>query len=85
VFRLAPASDGTSACCERITDRIGLAPHAGASNELLASTLSPKRIGFVTPYLDDVQDGINANYEKAVMSSRTDRICGLQTISRSRP
>jgi maleate isomerase len=37
-----------------------------------------KRIGFVTPYLDDVQARINANYEKAGFTVAADRHLRMQ-------
>ena len=51
--------------CERITQATGIPACTAmlALNEILEKT-DVKRIGFVTPYLDDVQARINANYEK---------------------
>jgi len=51
--------------CERITQATGIPACTAmlALNEVLEKT-DAKRIGFVTPYLDDVQARINANYEK---------------------
>jgi maleate isomerase len=51
--------------CERIRQATGIPACTAmlALNEILAKT-GAKRIGFVTPYLDDVQARINANYEK---------------------
>ena len=37
-----------------------------------------KRVGFVTPYLDDVQARINANYEKAGFTVVADRHLRMQ-------
>ena len=48
-----------------------------ALNELLERT-GAKRVGFVTPYLDDVQARINANYEKAGYLVVADRHLGIQ-------
>ena len=52
--------------CERITQATGIPACTAmlALNELLELT-GAKRVGFVTPYLDDVQARINANYAKA--------------------
>jgi maleate isomerase len=52
--------------CERITQTTGIPACTAmlALNEILQKT-GARRIGFVTPYLDDVQARINANYEKA--------------------
>jgi maleate isomerase len=51
--------------CERITQATGIAACTAmlALNEILQKT-GARHIGFVTPYLDDVQARINANYEK---------------------
>jgi maleate isomerase len=46
-------------------------------NEVLATT-GAKRVGFVTPYLDDVQARINANYEKAGFTVAADRHLRMQ-------
>src|SRR5205085_10081301 len=48
-----------------------------ALNEILATT-GAKRIGFVTPYLDDVQARINANYTNAGYTVVADRHLGIQ-------
>src|SRR5829696_7486352 len=52
--------------CERIRQATGIPACTAmlALNEILEIT-GPKRVGFVTPYLDDVQARINANYQKA--------------------
>jgi hypothetical protein len=52
--------------CERISGATGIPACTAmlALNEILEKT-GVKRVGFVTPYLDDVQARINANYEKA--------------------
>ena len=52
--------------CERITQATGIPACTAmlALNELLALT-DAKRVGFVTPYLDDVQARIDANYRNA--------------------
>ena len=47
----------------------GLHRDAGAERTVARST-GAKRVGFVTPYLDDVQARINANYEKAGFDGR---------------
>src|SRR6266404_5483547 len=49
--------------CERITSATGIAATTSmlALNEVLAST-QVKQLGFVTPYLDEVQNRILANY-----------------------
>jgi maleate isomerase len=65
--------------CERITEATGI-PAATAMlalNEILAMT-GAKRLGFVTPYLDDVQARINANYEKAGFTVIADRHLRMQ-------
>src|SRR3954466_10134031 len=51
--------------CERITQATGIPACTAmlALNEILQKT-GAERIGFVTPYLDDVQARINANYTK---------------------
>jgi maleate isomerase len=65
--------------CERITQATGIAACTAmlALNELLAKT-GAKRIGFVTPYRDDVQARINANYEAAGFTAVADRHLGMQ-------
>jgi maleate isomerase len=65
--------------CERITQATGIPACTAvlALNELLERT-NAKRIGFVTPYLDDVQSRINANYEKAGYTVAADRHLGIQ-------
>src|SRR5215218_4064803 len=52
--------------CERIKQATGIPACTAmlALNELL-ELAGAKRVGFVTPYLDDVQAAINANYAKA--------------------
>src|ERR1044072_7230193 len=52
--------------CERITGATGIPACTAmlALNEILEKT-GARRLGFVTPYLDDVQARINANYENA--------------------
>jgi maleate isomerase len=63
--------------CERITAATGIAACTSmlALNECLEIT-GAKRIGFVTPYTDDVQTRINANYEKAGWTVAADRHLG---------
>jgi maleate isomerase len=65
--------------CERITAATGIAACTAmlALNELLAKT-GAQRIGFVTPYRDDVQARINANYEQAGFAVAADRHLGIQ-------
>jgi len=65
--------------CERIQQATGIPACTAmlALNELLALT-DAKRVGFVTPYLDDVQARINANYEKAGYGVAADRHLGMQ-------
>jgi maleate isomerase len=65
--------------CERITGATGIPACTAmlALNECLKIT-GAKRIGFVTPYLDDVQQRINANYEKAGWTVAADRHLGKQ-------
>src|SRR3954470_9772910 len=65
--------------CERITHATGIPACTAmlALNEILQKT-GAKRIGFVTPYLDDVQARINANYEKVGYTVVADRHLGIQ-------
>jgi maleate isomerase len=65
--------------CERITQATGIAACTAmlALNELLERA-GAKRVGFVTPYLDDVQARINANYEKAGYTVVAERHLGIQ-------
>ena len=65
--------------CERITQATGIPACTAmlALNELLERTHA-KRLGFVTPYLDDVQSRINANYQKAGYTVAADRHLGIQ-------
>lgn len=65
--------------CERIREATGIEACTAmlALNEILQLT-GAKRIGFVTPYLDDVQERINANYEKAGFTVAADRHLGMQ-------
>src|SRR5436305_3297557 len=65
--------------CERIKQATGTPACTAmlALNELLERTAA-KRIGFVTPYLDDVQARINANYQKAGYTVVADRHLGIQ-------
>jgi len=65
--------------CERITAATGIAACTAmlALNEILEIT-GAKRVGFVTPYLDDVQARINANYEKAGFAVVADRHLRMQ-------
>jgi maleate isomerase len=65
--------------CERITRATGIAACTAmlALNEILEKT-GAKRVGFVTPYLDDVQARINANYEKAGFRIVGDRHLGMR-------
>jgi maleate isomerase len=65
--------------CERITQATGIPACTAmlALNEILAKT-GAKRVGFVTPYLDDVQARINANYENAGFRVVAERHLGMQ-------
>lgn len=65
--------------CERITATTGIPACTSmlALNELLTIT-GAKRVGFVTPYIDDVQARINANYEKSGWTVAADRHLGKQ-------
>jgi maleate isomerase len=65
--------------CERIKHATGIAACTGmlALNEVLEIT-GAKTLGFVTPYLDDVQARINANYEKAGWKIVADRHLRMQ-------
>ena len=65
--------------CERIASATGIAATTSmlALNEVLAST-RVKQLGFVTPYLDDVQDRILANYGALGIACRGERHLGLQ-------
>jgi maleate isomerase len=65
--------------CERIRQATGIPACTAmlALNEILQLT-GAKRIGFVTPYLDDVQARINANYAKAGFTVAADRHLGIQ-------
>jgi len=65
--------------CERITAATGVAACTAmlALNELLERT-GARRVGFVTPYLDDVQARINANYQQAGFTVVADRHLGMQ-------
>ena len=65
--------------CERIKAATGIPACTAmlALNEILEKT-DAKRIGMVTPYLDDVQARINANYEKAGWTVVADRHLRMQ-------
>jgi maleate isomerase len=65
--------------CERIRSVTGIPACTAilALNELLELT-GAKRVGFVTPYLDDVQARINANYTKAGFEIIADRHLGMR-------
>jgi maleate isomerase len=65
--------------CERITSATGILACTAilALNELLELT-GARRVGFVTPYLDDVQARINANYDKSGFSIVADRHLRMQ-------
>ena len=65
--------------CERITQATGIPACTAmlALNEILEIT-GAKRLGFVTPYLDDVQARINANYQKAGYTIVAERHLGIQ-------
>jgi maleate isomerase len=65
--------------CERIHQATGIPACTAmlALNEILEIT-GAKRVGLVTPYLDDVQARINANYAKAGYEVVADRHLGIQ-------
>jgi len=65
--------------CECITAATGIPACTAmlALNEVLQRS-GAKRVGFVTPYLDDVQARINANYRNAGYSVVADRHLGMQ-------
>ena len=65
--------------CERITAATGIPACTAmlALNEILERTRA-KRVGFVTPYLNDVQARINANYENAGFRVVAERHLGIQ-------
>ena len=65
--------------CERIRQATGIPASTAmlALNEIFENT-GAKRVGFVTPYLDDVQARINANYEKAGFTVAADRHLRMQ-------
>jgi len=65
--------------CERITAATGIPACTAmlALNEILEIT-GAKRVGFVTPYLDDVQARINANYENAGFRVAAERHLGMR-------
>src|SRR5690349_9499028 len=65
--------------CERIQGATGIPACTAmlALNEILELT-GAKTVGFVTPYRDDVQARINANYEKAGWKVAADRHLGMQ-------
>jgi maleate isomerase len=67
------------ALCERIRQATGIPACTAmlALNEILQIT-GAKRLGFVTPYLDDVQARINANYAKAGYTVVAERHLGIQ-------
>src|SRR3954452_24490740 len=65
--------------CERIPHATGITACTAmlALNEVLEKT-GAKRVGFVTPYLDDVQARINANYENAGFRVIAERHLGMR-------
>ena len=65
--------------CERITQATGIPACTAmlALNEVLETT-GVKNVGFVTPYLDDVQARINANYERAGFRVVAERHLGMR-------
>ena len=65
--------------CEAITEATGIPATTSmlALNEILAKG-DVTRLGYVTPYRDDVQQRIIANYEKRGIACRGDRHLGLQ-------
>ena len=67
------------ALCERIRQATGIAATTSvlAINEILRAT-GARDIAFVTPYTDDVQERINANYAKAGFNVVAERHLGLR-------
>ena len=65
--------------CERITQATGIPACTAmlALNEVLEKT-GAKTVGFVTPYLDDVQARINANYQRAGFRVSAERHLGMR-------
>ena len=65
--------------CERITGATGIPACTAmlALNEILEKA-GAKRLGFVTPYLDEVQARIDANYERAGFRVVAERHLGMQ-------
>src|ERR1044071_9405934 len=65
--------------CERITQATGIPACTAmlALNEVLEKT-GVKTVGFVTPYLDDVQARINANYQRAGFRVVAERHLGMR-------
>jgi maleate isomerase len=65
--------------CERITAATGIPACTAmlALNEILERT-GAKRVAFVTPYLDDVQARIDANYQQAGFRVVAERHLGMQ-------
>jgi maleate isomerase len=65
--------------CEQITAATGIPATTSmlALNEILAKAEVTK-LGYVTPYRDDVQQRIIANYERLGITCRGDRHLGLQ-------
>ena len=65
--------------CERIKAATGIAACTAmlALNDVLERT-GARRIGFVTPYLDDVQARINANYRQGGYTVVADHHLGIQ-------
>ena len=70
--------DADEKLCQRITERTGIP--AGTSvlaiNEILKAT-GARDIAFVTPYTDDVQERIGANYARAGFNVVAERHLGL--------
>lgn len=71
--------DADARLCERITAATGIPSSTSmlALNEILALK-KVETLGYVTPYLEDVQARIVANYEKIGHVRRGDRHLGLQ-------
>jgi len=65
--------------CARITQATGITGCTAmlALNEILERT-GARRVGFVTPYLDDVQARINTNYERARFHVVAERHLGMR-------
>jgi maleate isomerase len=67
------------ALCQQITAATGIVATTSilAMNELI-ERLGVRRLGLVTPYIDDVQARIVANYQGMGLTCAAERHCGLQ-------